>query len=375
MCRLKEKKEGIHIDPWGTTTIEDYERLIVDFGIEPFDDEIIKKLRANKYMRRGLIFGHRGFDVVLDAILNEKPFAVMSGIKNSGPFHLGSLMTASEIVYWQQEYGVFASYCIADYETYADNRIPYDESLEIAIDNAADILALGLDHKNSHIYRQSAEERVMELALLAGANVTTATMRAVYGEITNFGLYLSALIQVADILLPEIDDFGGPKPVIVPVGADQDPHIRLTRDIAKKLRTKSGKAFVTPCGTFHKLMKGLDGSDKMSKRNPMSYFDLNEDFESIEYKLDNAFTGGRPTAEEQKKLGGIPEICPIYELCMFHFVEDDKKMIEVYNDCKAGTLLCGEHKQEVIEMVLNWLKEHRRKKEQKIDFAREILLG
>ncbi|MHA1210032.1 MAG: hypothetical protein ACTSRF_12535, partial [Candidatus Freyarchaeota archaeon] len=93
-----------------------------------------------------------------------------------------------------------------------------------------DILALGLDPKNAHVYRQSQEKRVMDYAFIFGSNVTTATVNAVYGEQTNFGLYMSAMIQSGDIMLPQHPDFGGPKPVIVPVGLDQDPHIRLVRD-------------------------------------------------------------------------------------------------------------------------------------------------
>lgn len=361
------------IDPWGGTTyVADYKKLFEEFGIETFNEEIIKRIpKPNKYMRRGIIFGHRDFQKILEAIENKQPFAVMSGIKPSGSFHLGSMLTASEIVYFQRELGAKAFYCIADIESYADNRISYEDAAETAVDNLADILALGLDPKNAHIWRQSEEKRVMDYAFIFGANVTTATMNAVYGEQTNFGLYLSALVQCGDMILPQHSDFGGPKPVVVPVGLDQDPHIRLVRDLARKLQSSFG--FVLPSATFHRLMRGLDGSEKMSKRNPMSYFDLDEDFDNIRMKIMNALTGGRTTVAEQKKLGGEPEKCMIHELCVFHFEEDDDRLIETYNNCRNGSLLCGEHKQQVVDMVFSWIKNHRRKKEKQIDTARKIL--
>ena len=115
------------------------------------------------------------------------------------------------------------------------------------------------------------------------------------------GLYLSALIQAGDILLPQIKEFGGPKPTIVPVGIDQDPHLRLTRDLVPKFGEQCG--FIAPSSTYHKIIKALDGSPKMSKRNPMSYFTLVENPEVIAQKIADAFTGGRPTAVEQRKLG------------------------------------------------------------------------
>lgn len=359
------------LDPWGASGVADYEKVIREFGIEPMSADIIRRIpKPGKYFRRGIIFGHRDFNVILEAISNNEPFAVLSGIKPSGSFHLGSLTTAEQIVYYQKEYGAMAFYCIADVEAFCDNRIPYEESFEIAVDNLADVLALGLDPKRAYVYRQSEEKRVMDLAFEAGAHVTTATMKAIYGEQTVFGLYMTALLQVGDILLPEHEDFGGPKPVIVPVGVDQDPHIRLTRDIAKRLRHRHG--FVPPSATFHRLIRGLDGSEKMSKRNPMSYFELNEDLEKIKFKIMNALTGGRPTVKEQRELGGEPQKCRIYELAFFR-IDDDSFVEEMYLRCVNGELICGDCKAAVFERLANWLKDHTSKKQKKIDLARKIL--
>jgi tryptophanyl-tRNA synthetase len=119
-------------------------------------------------------------------------------------------------------------------------------------------------------------------------------------------------------------------------------------------------------------MKGLDGSPKMSKRL-MNYFTLQDKPEAIRQRISNAFTGGRATVEEQRKLGGTPEICPVHDLCLFHFVEDDQEVIKMYNDCRAGKLLCGEHKARTIEKVLKYVQVHKRKKAKFIDKAKEIL--
>jgi tryptophanyl-tRNA synthetase len=356
-------------DPWGTTVIEDYNRLYEEFGIQPFKPLLAQLPNPSMYMRRGVIFGHRDFERVLDSMKRREKFAVMSGIKPTGEFHLGTLMTAREIIYFQKQ-GATAFYCIADIEAYEDNKIPFEKSEKIAAGNVADLLALGFDPKRGYIYRQYKEQRVRDLAVLFGRAVTLATIKAIYGE-RNIGLYLSALIQAGDILMPQLEDFDGPKPTVVPVGVDQDAHLRLTRDLASKFRRKFN--FISPSSTYHKIMKGLDGSPKMAKRNPMSYFTLNENLESIAKKISNAFTGGRPTVEEQRKLGGIPEICPIYEICMYHFVEDDDELIKVYHDCKSGKLLCGEHKDQMTEIVLKFVKEHQRKRRRFVDKAREIL--
>lgn len=358
------------LDPFGMTVVEDYERLYEEFGIQPLKPLLPEIPNPSAAMRRGIIFGHRDFERVLQAMKNHEEFAVMSGIKPTGEFHLGTLQTAREVIYFQKQ-GATAFYCIADIEAYEDNRIPFEKSQQYAVGNVADLLALGFDPKKGYIYQQSKEQRVKDLAIAFGRGVTLATMKAIYGE-RHMGLYLSALIQAGDILLPQLEDFGGPKPTVVPVGVDQDPHLRLTRDLAFKFRRKYD--FIPPASTYHKLIKALDGSPKMSKRDPMSYFTLEEEPEVIAKKISNAFTGGRPTAEEQRKLGANPDICPIYDLYLFHFFERDEDVVKLYKtECRGGKILCGEDKDRLIKIVLDFVKEHQRKRRQYIDKAREIL--
>jgi len=355
----------VALDPWGEFKVEDYEKLCRDFGIQLIKPLLHEFKDPPAFLRRAIVFGHRDLDIVLKAVKEHTPFAVMSGIKPTGDFHLGSLLTAKEIVYFQK-LGGLAVYCIADIEAYEDNGMPFEVSKEIAVSNIADILALGFDPKRGYIYRQSRERRVKDLAYLFGRGVTLATMTAIYGD-RHFGLYMSALIQVADILLPQLKDFDGPKPTLIPVGIDQDPHIRFARDVAHRFRESLG--FIPPAAIYHKIMRGLDGSPKMSKRSPLSYFTLNEDLDSVRWKLANAYTGGRATAKEQRELGGIPELCCIYELCAFHFVEDDSKLVEMYRRCKAGDVLCGECKAEVEEIVLGSLRRHQERRRSFIDEA------
>jgi tryptophanyl-tRNA synthetase len=168
-------------------------------------------------------------------------------------------------------------------------------------------------------------------------------------------------------LIPQIMD--GPQPTVVPVGIDQDPHIRLTRDLTRRYY----KDFFLPGATYHKLLPGLDGSDKMSKRNPNSYFTFDEPLDSIEKKIRGALTGGRKNRKEQEELGGRPQDCMIYKILMYHFEPNDKKLAEEFEACVKGELLCGEHKQTCVERVLKFIKKHRQKKKMQIDKAQMIL--
>ena len=363
------KDENI-IDPFGTSIVKDYSHLFKELGLKPLG-KLVKRIKnPNRYLRRGIDFAHRDFDKFLDAAENGEEVAVMSGIKPSGEFHLGSKVTAEKIIFFQKEFKAKAFYCIADLESFVDNEVSLEKGLEFAINNVADILALGLDPKNSYIYRQSQEMKVMRLGYIASRQVTNNHLRSLYGE-RHIGLYFAAFTQVGDILQPQLEEFGGPKMVLVPIGTDQDPHMRLTRDVVKKLKDKFH--FLPPAGIYHKFFRALNGESKMSKRDPMSYLTLNDDPELARKKIMNVLTGGRKTVEEQRKLGGEPEKCVNYELAEFHFIEDDKHLKRIYEECKSGKRLCGDCKKEVADIVVKFLKQHQKKKQKLIPKARKIL--
>ncbi|MHA1509354.1 MAG: tryptophan--tRNA ligase [Promethearchaeota archaeon] len=358
------------LDPWGSSNPvedEDYERIKKEFGIEDVSENLRQKLLQNRFFRRKIIFGHRDLGAIFKAIEEDQPWAVMSGIKPSGPYHLGTSTTALEIVEFQKMGGK-VYYGIADIESWEDNGISYDEAEPNAIDNVADILAFGLDPSpdNAYIWRQSKEPIVKDICFKVSRLVTQNMLNAIYGEKT-FGLYLAALVQVGDIVLPQVRE--GPRPTVVPVGIDQDPHIRLTRDLTRRYY----KNFFLPGATYHYLLPGIDGSDKMAKRNPNSSFTFNESLVSIEKKVKGALTGGRKNKKEQQELGGEPQKCMIYKMLMYHFEENDEILADEFERCVKGELLCGEHKAQCVENVLKFIKNHQEKKEKLIDKARELL--
>ena len=368
-ARVIVEKEGF--DPWGSSTVKDYGRLQAKFGIEPVAPLLHKFKTLSPHLSRGIDFGHRDLGRVLDAIAGNKPFAVMSGIKPTGDFHLGTKMTADDMVYFQKlspKAKVF--YAIADVEAYCDNGLSFNESAKTAVKNIADILALGLDPDRAVVYLQSEQVKVMRLATVFSRGVTNNMLKAIYGE-RQLGLYWSALVQAGDILMPQLEEFGGPKPVLVPVGADQDPHIRLARDLSSRYDDEFG--FIPPSAIYHRLMLSLSGDAKMSKRSISSSFTLDDPPTQASKKVLSAFTGGRSTVAEQKRLGGRADICPVYDLYRFHFAANDKHTDRVYAECVGGVRMCGECKQEAAGLVKAFLESHRKKRDEMMPEARALL--
>jgi len=359
------------LDPWGSSTVKDYSRLQAEFGIEPVAPLLQRFKKPSPHLSRGIDFGQRDLGRVLDAIDNNKPYGVMSGIKPTGDFHLGTKMTADDMVYFQslsKKATVF--YSVADVEAYCDNGLSFKETSKIAVKNVADILALGLDPERVVVYLQSEEVRVMKLATIFSRGVTNNMLKAIYGE-RQMGLYWSALVQAGDILMPQLEEFGGPKPVLVPVGADQDPHIPLARDLAAKYHEEFG--FIPPSAIYHRLMLSLSGETKMSKRTLSTSFTLDDPPSASSKKVLSAFTGGRATVEEQRRLGGRADICPVYDHYRFLFAKDNEHSDRVFNECTRGIRLCGECKQEAAGLVKKFLTAHQKKRDSLMGDARELL--
>jgi len=338
------------IDPWGSELVEDYEKIVKDFGLEIFNSKIFPK--PNRIMRRGVVFAGRDLQQIARAIKEKKKFYVLSGLMPSGErIHLGNKMVVENIRYFQ-EHGGEAYILVADLESAATRGISLEEAKKRALNfHIPAFIALGLDPKKTKFYFQSDNIKVSHIASEASKRVTENEFRAVYGSVDP-GKVFSAMTQVGDILYPQLKE---KMPGIIPVGIDQDAHIRLTRDVVKRIKQRYN--FFAPSSLYHKYTPSLNGDLKMSKSKPESCIELPEDIKQVCKKLMRAKTGGRETLEEQKKQGGEPEKCMIFELYKQHLIEDDKELDKIYKDCKKGKLLCGEDKKNCCKLMEKFMQD------------------
>lgn len=361
------------IDPWSSTII-DYEKLTKQFGIKPFEE--FKKEIKNPHilMKRNIIFGHRDYGRIAKAIREGNEFAVVSGMMPSGKMHIGHKLVVDQII-WYQKKGADIYIPIADMEAYSARGIDFEESRKIAIaEYITSYIALGMDFekKNISIYLQSENKVIGDLAYILAKRVNFNEMRAIYGfsGSTNLAHMYVPLIQVADILHPQIKECECPKPTVVPVGPDQDPHIRLTRNIAERFKNRYG--FTTPSSTYHRFITGLTG-DKMSSSKPKTAIFLSDSPETVEKKVKSAKSGGRESLEEQRESGGIPEECTVYELLLYHLVGPDKELEELYHDCKNGNIMCGECKMKAAAMMKTFFEKFSKKRKKVKEKALKLL--
>ncbi len=436
----------MEIDPWGSNQVQDYARLRDQFGIAAFGPDQWRSFQnPHSLFRRGVVFGHRDFERVQDAIKSRDPWSVMTGLMPSGDMHLGHKMLMDQCIAHQQE-GASLHIAVADFEAVATRGLTIEKARELALDQYVhNYLALGLVADNAEVYFQTKRTRVRDLADQFARKVNWSQMQAMYGfgGETSLSHIMAPIIQAADILHPQAPDMGGSRPVLVPVGVDQDPHIRLTRDIAQAHRVysvkrmddgvgiyvkpddnvgghldraehvlgqlgfsdwkrndgykelkirggrrgdmrlidgalaqaeqkKGGLGMLRPAATFHRFMTGFGGG-KMSSSQPDTSAFLTEDPKTAEKKLMRSVTGGKATADEQRRDGADPSQCPVYELYLYHLAESDDHLQQVHDECTGGERLCGGCKKEAAGLLVTFLKEHQERRDQVAHQVRDIV--
>lgn len=354
----------MQINPWEVKGDIDYSKLLTDFGLKPLPS--LPKKFDHLFFRRNIIFGHRNFDQIVDAAKNSTPFVMMTGLMPSGKFHFGHKMLADQMVFYQK-LGAKLYITVADIEAYNTRNPDLKELHKIAVEEyLLNYIALGLSPKNCDFYFQSKRSKdakksnvYYSLANMLSRHATFNEFQAIYGEISPAKMS-AALLQASDMLHPQLDEFEGRVPVVVPVGVDQDPHVRLARDLASRYKCFN---FLPLSSTYHFFLPGLKGG-KMSSSDPTSFIALTDSPDEAERKITKfAFSGGQPTLEEHRKKGGNPDIDVAFQMLRYGLELDDKKLKKIYDDYRSGKLLTSELKQTAVDKVRTFLEHHQKQRE------------
>jgi len=218
---------------------------------------------------------------------------VLSGIRATGRLHLGNYLGAVKGMLALQddpEYQTF--YMVADAHTITT---PYQVE-ELRKNRRAvilDYLAAGLDPEKSVIFQQAAISEHFELAFYFSSVTTIAKMQHLptfkdkvkqYPNHATMALLNYPVLMAADILIYMADR--------VPVGIDQEPHLEVTREIARRMNQDYGTNFPEPqrFATTGEYVPSLSGEGKMSKSVEGSFINLTDDLATIQQRLANAAT-------------------------------------------------------------------------------------
>ncbi len=285
---------------------------------------------------------------------------MLSGMRPTGRLHLGHQRV---IAYWAELSNTYESfYFTADWHAvttqFDDTGLLRDNKREVIID----WLSAGLDPDKCHIFHQSDIKEHAELHLLFSMitplpwleRVPTykgqvAAFAETGKDIATYGFLGYPLLQAADILMY--------RPVGVPVGQDQLPHIEFCRELVRRFHHLYGVEIFPEPGPIFSQIAILPGTDnrKMSK-SYNNYINLSDDAATVKQKVWGMVTD---PARIRKDDPGHPEICAVYAYQGFYNQEKQAKICE---NCTKGAIGCGECKKMLTDKLNEFLDPIREKR-------------
>jgi len=360
------------VTPWEVEGSVDYDKLVKDFGVSIIPDKIKKRLRdTHPLLRRGVYFSHRDLDKWLNNHDNKKNVSIITGRGPSERMHLGHLVPFLVSKSMQENFNCNVYIPISDDEKfYVKENLTYNDAIEYSKDNILDLIALGFKAKKTFIFEDFIYTKIYRNAARIAKRITYSTAKAAFGlkNENNIGWSFYPAMQAAHILFPQFQE--GRHMSLVPIAIDQDPFIRLTRDIAEH----KDFGFEKPAAIHAKFIPSLHGNPKMSSSKEGSIY-LSDSKKEVEDKIKKyAFSGGQATVEEHRKKGGNPDMDVSYQYLRMFLEPDDNKLKKIYDDYKSGALLTSELKHILIEKLNKFLEEHQNKKEKAKDRINDFIL-
>jgi tryptophanyl-tRNA synthetase len=303
---------------------------------------------------------------------------ILTGDRPTGKYHLGHYVgSIANRLRLQNEYECF--FIIADLHTLT-TKPSKSELMQVEQnirDMVIDQLACGLDPNNVTFYVQSSVKEIYQINLIFEMLVSVARLsrlpsikdmaRAaqIDDEQLPLGLLGYPVLQAADILMPRAH--------LVPVGKDNEAHVEITREIARRFNYLYGEVFPEPdvlvpeTGT----LIGTDGQAKMSKSLGNAIL-LSDDAKTVEQKVRGMYTDPNRTRAD---IPGRVEGNPVF---IYHDIFNPNK--DEVNDLKdryrTGTVCDVEVKKKLTIAINNFLepmRERRVQYENKPSLVDEIL--
>ena len=275
---------------------------------------------------------------------------VLAGIRATGRLHLGNYLGAVKgMLELQNDPTYETMYMVADVHTLTT---PYnvEELRKNRREVIVDYLAAGLDPEKSILFQQSEVNQHTELAFYFSSVTTIAKMQHLptfkdkvkqYPEHATMALLNYPVLMSADILVY--------KASLVPAGLDQEPHLEVSREIARRMNQDYGTDFPEPkrFATTGGYIPSLTGEGKMSKSVEGSFINLTDDLETIKAKIRKV-----PTATEAggEKSHGLQALFAFVQILL------PNEVVRFESAYQSGTLKFVELKDTIAEAIYAELK-------------------
>jgi tryptophanyl-tRNA synthetase len=308
---------------------------------------------------------------------NMEKKRILTGDRPTGKLHLGHYVgSLQNRVKLQDEYDCF--FIIADLHMLTTR--PEKEHIAQVAQNVHDIvldyLAAGIDPERSTIFVQSAVPETSELNLIFEMLASVPRLERVPSlkemahdanlDVMPLGLLGYPVLQAADILLPRAH--------LVPVGKDNEAHVEVTREIARRFNHLYGEVFPVPdllLGEVPTLV-GTDGQAKMSKSLDNAIY-LSDDARAVNRKVMGMYTDPqRIRADIPGRVEGNPVF--IYHDTFNPGVDEVNELKERYLRGTVGDVEVKHKLARAINDFLDPLRERRARYESQPGLVEDILI-
>ncbi len=321
----------------------------------------IKKYFEGKSIQfdRDIVIAHLDFEKIAKYIANNEEFTVVSGLNSSSQLHLGHKVLF-DLLISLQKIGANIIIPVTNDESYADGKSEsLKESRRMAYEEIIpNIIAFGFDPEKTKIFVDSDFPELYNFAMHLGKEISVKTVQQLFGDraLKNVSqMTYRGSVQVAQILLPQLNESGGPKHTLIPVGPDQHPYILLARKIAKRF------GMIPPSEITVNFLQGLrDPEKKMSGSKPETAIFLSDTPKQVQEKINQAFTGCLDKLEDHKKYGAIPEICSVFQLLNYHH-PNTEFVNNIHGKYKSGEMNASEIKKITTDFIIELLDIHQKK--------------
>jgi tryptophanyl-tRNA synthetase len=296
--------------------------------------------------------------------MNEKKGRILTGDRPTGRMHLGHYVGSLQNRLRLQEESE-SYFIIADLHTLTTK--PEKEHLQELEDNiremVLDYLSVGIDPEKSVIFLQSAIPETFELNLIFEMMVTVPRLerlpslkdmaRAANLDSMPFGLLGYPVLQAADILLP--------RATLVPVGKDNEAHVEISREIARRFNRLYGEVFPVPEAMIGDVptLVGTDGQAKMSKSLNNAIL-LADDAKTVDEKVMGMYTDPKRVRAD---IPGTVEGNPVF---IYHdaFNPDEEEVNDLKERYKKGKVGDVEVKRKLAKAINQFLDPLRERRDQ-----------
>jgi tryptophanyl-tRNA synthetase len=287
---------------------------------------------------------------------------ILTGDRPTGKLHLGHYVgSLANRVRLQDEHECF--FIVADLHalTTRPEKHHIVEIRQHVRDLVLDHLAAGIDPERSVIFLQSAIPGTYELNLIFEMLISVPRLERIPSlkemardaqlEAMPFGLLGYPVLQAADILLPRAH--------LVPVGKDNQAHVEVARELARRFNRLYGDVFPVPevlLGDVP-ILVGTDGAAKMSKSRDNAIY-LSDDAETVERKVRGMYTDpNRVHADIPGQIEGNPVF--IYHDAFNPNQDEVEDLKERYRQGRVGDVEVKEKLARAINAFLDPFRQRR----------------